>query len=309
MATNGKHPRDAVRVRGLRKRYGAVEVLRGIDLSVPTGSIFALLGPNGAGKTSTIEILEGYRERTAGDLEVLGEDPALSGRAFRERIGIMLQEGGLEPYLTVAEVLDATRGYYRHPRPLEELLTAVALTQQAATRVRRLSAGQRRRLELALAVCGSPELLFLDEPTLGFDPVARRAAWDWIKDLAAAGTTVILTTNVMDEAQSVAHRLAVLVDGAVVAEGTPGEVVGQGVEVTVIRFRLAGPAPRLPDELLRAGALVADDAVELRTREPTRTLRDLTGWALGNGIELQDLTVRARSLEEAYLDLVALPRT
>lgn len=308
VATNGKHPGDAVRVRGLRKRYDRREVLRGIDLSVPAGSIFALLGPNGAGKTSAIEILEGYRERTAGEVEVLGEDPALGGRAFRERIGIMLQEGGLEPYLTVAEVLDATRTYYRRPRPLDELLAAVALTEQAATRVRRLSAGQRRRLELALAVCGSPELLFLDEPTLGFDPVARRAAWDWIRDLAAAGTTVLLTTNVMDEAQSVAHRLAVLVDGVVVAVGTPAEVVGQGVELTVIRFCLAEPAPELPRELVRAGALVAGDVVEIRTKEPTRTLRDVTGWALGQGVELRDLTVRARSLEEAYMELVELAR-
>jgi ABC-2 type transport system ATP-binding protein len=290
-------------------RYGAHEVVRGIDLSVSPGTIFALLGPNGAGKTSTIEIIEGYRVRTSGQVEVLGQDPARGGRGFRERIGIMLQDGGIEPYLTVAEVLDATRGYYRRPRHRDELLEAVALTDQATTRVRRLSAGQRRRLELALAVCGSPEVLFLDEPTLGFDPVARRAAWRWIKDLADEGTTVLLTTNLMDEAQALADELAILVDGVVVAKGTPAEVVDERASTTLISFRLAVPAPTLPDGLLGAASMADGGGVELRTKEPTRTLRELTGWSLGQGIDLHDLTVRPRSLEEAYLDLVARART
>lgn len=295
-------------VRGLRKRYGVREVLRGIDLFVPAGSIFALLGPNGAGKTSTIEILEGFRERTSGEVEVLGENPALGGRAFRQRIGIMLQEGGLEPYLTVAEALDATRGYYHRPRSRDELLEAMDLTDQASTRIRRLSAGQRRRLELALATCGSPDLLFLDEPTLGFDPVARRAAWRWIRGLSTAGTTILITTNVMDEAQALADRLAILVDGTVVAQGTPASVVGGGANVTLISFRLAESAPQLPNDMVRASALLSGGIVELRTEEPTRALRDLTAWSLAEDVELHDLTVRPRSLEEAYLELVALAR-
>lgn len=298
-----------IRARGLKKRYGARWVLCDVDLSVPAGTIFALLGPNGAGKTSTIEILEGYRDRTSGELEILGVDPARGGTAFRERIGIMLQDGGVEPYLTVAEALDARRGYYRQPRPREELLAAVDLAAQATTPVRRLSAGQRRRLELALATCGTPELLFLDEPTLGFDPAARRAAWRWIRDLASAGTTVLVTTNAMDEAAALADELAILVDGAVVARGTPGEVVGAGATGTVIRFRLAEGAPPLPVGLMSAGRSTPDGAVELHAVEPVQTLHDLTEWALAHDLELLELSARPRSLEEAYLELVGSART
>lgn len=295
----------AIRVQGLTKRYGGHEVVRNVDLAVQAGTVFALLGPNGAGKTSTIEILEGYRERTSGQVEVLGEDPARASGAWRERIGIMLQEGGVEPYLTVAEVLAATRSYYREPRPQDELLEAVALTDEGDTPVRRLSAGQRRRLELALAACGSPEMLFLDEPTLGFDPAARRAAWRWIRELTAGGATVLLTTNVMEEAAALADRLAILVDGAVVAEGSPADVVGRGVSETVIRFRLGELAFRSFPDLLRAGAVVGSDgAVELSTEEPVRTLHQLTEWALAEGLGLPGLSVTARSLEEAYLELV-----
>ncbi len=291
------------------KRYDGHEVIRGLDLSVEAGTVFALLGPNGAGKTSTIEILEGYRARTSGEVAVLGEDPARGDGAWRERVGIMLQDGGVEPYLTVAEVLGATRGYYRRPRPQDELLEAVALTGQAATRVRRLSAGQRRRLELALAACGSPEVLFLDEPTLGFDPVARRAAWRWIRELAAGGTTVMLTTNVMEEAQALADRLAILVDGRMVAEGTPAEVVGSQADTTIIRFRSPDPASSLPERLLGGAARVAGGTVELSTTEPTPLLHELTEWALGQGLELEDLAVRPPSLEEAYLELIKVART
>ncbi len=300
---------NAIRVQGLTKHYGGRVVVRNIDLVVQAGTVFALLGPNGAGKTSTIEILEGYRERTAGDVEVLGEDPARGKGAWRERVGIMLQEGGIEPYLTVGEVLSATRSYYRQPRPQDELLRAVDLTDEEATRVRRLSAGQRRRLELALAACGSPEILFLDEPTLGFDPAARRSAWRWIRAMAAGGTTVLLTTNAMEEAGALADRLAILVDGVVVAEGTPAEVVGGGLSRTVIRFRLAEPARRLPEHLLCAGAVVGSDgAVEIHTDEPVRSLHQLTDWALEQGIGLGGLSVTARSLEEAYLELVDAAR-
>ncbi len=299
----------AIRVQGLTKRYGRREVVRNLDLVVQAGTVFALLGPNGAGKTSTIEILEGYRERTSGEVEVLGEDPARGHRAWRERVGIMLQEGGVEPYLTVGEVLAATRSYYRRPRSQDGLLQAVALTGEDDTPVRRLSAGQRRRLELALAVCGSPEMLFLDEPTLGFDPAARRAAWRWIRELAAEGTTVLLTTNVMEEAGALADRLAILVDGVVVAEGTPAEVVGGGVSKTVIRFRLGDPAFRLPHDLLHARVMVGSDGtVELHTEEPVRSLHQLTEWALEQDTGLRGLSVTSRSLEEAYLELVDTAR-
>ncbi len=298
----------AILVRALRKRYGRRDALKGVDLSVEPGTVFALLGPNGAGKTSTIEILEGYRDRDAGEVQVLGEDPGCAGRAFRQRIGVMLQEGGVEPYLTVAEVLDANRGYYLDPWPTDHLLEAVGLTDRATTRVRRLSAGQRRRLELALAVCGRPELLFLDEPTLGFDPVARRAAWSWIRALATAGTTVMLTTNVMEEAQALADRVAILVDGVVVTAGTPVEVIDGRTRTTVIRFSPSTGARGLPDELQRGCVQVDGGAVELRTVEPVTALRDLTDWALREGVALDELSVRPRSLEEAYLDLVETAR-
>lgn len=298
----------AIAVRGLHKRYGAHKVLRGVDLSVSAGTIFALLGPNGAGKTSTIEILEGYRDRDAGEVQVLGVDPARAGGSFRQRIGVMLEQGGVEPYLTVAEVLDANRGYYPDPWPQDDLLEATGLTGQATTRVRRLSAGQRRRLELALAVSGRPQLLFLDEPTLGFDPDARRTAWSWIRDLAAAGTTVMLTTNVMEEAQALADHLAILVDGLLVAAGTPAEVVDWQASTTVIRFRPSRDARTLPDELKLGGFKVDGGAVELRTEEPVQTLRELTGWALREGVALDELSVRPRSLEEAYLELLETAR-
>ncbi len=295
----------AIEVHGLRMAYGKLEVLRGVDLEVEAGMVFCLVGPNGAGKTTTIEVLEGYRQRTAGDVSVLGADPSRGGRGLRDRIGILLQDGGVEPYLTVREVVDATRGYYRRPLPAAELLDIVGLSDQAKVRVRRLSAGQRRRLELALALAGDPELVFLDEPTTGFDPHARLAAWDAIRRLTARGTTVVLTTNVMDEAQALADRVAIIVAGRIVAHGTPLDVVGARGPGSAIRFRLPEGGPALPPELTRMIASSRDDVLELRTVEPAALVNTLSAWALQNGLPLHDLVVAPRSLEDAYLELTA----
>lgn len=285
--------------------YGKRDVLRGVALQVPYGLVFCLVGPNGAGKTTTIEILEGYRKRAAGDVTVLGTDPAKGGRAFRDRIGIQLQDGGIEPNLTVSEIVDATRSYYRDPLPRAELLELVGLTDRAKLRVRRLSAGQRRRLELALALAGDPELVFLDEPTTGFDPDARRSAWEAIRRLAALGKTVVLTTNVMEEAQALADRIAVIVAGRIVAQGTPLEVVGARGAGSAVRFRLPQGGPALPPELMRYVATVRDDVLEMRTHDLAALLPILGGWASLHGVSLADLTIAPRSLEEAYLEITA----
>jgi ABC-2 type transport system ATP-binding protein len=294
-----------VSVLDLRKRYGHRDVIRGIDLTVPVGIVFGLIGPNGAGKTTTLEILEGYRRRTSGHVSVLGTDPARGGRAFRERIGILLQEGGIEPYLTVAEVLDATRAYFPRPLPRADLLEAVGLVEQADVRVRRLSAGQRRRLGLCLALCGDPDLLFLDEPTVGFDPEARRAAWGAIRRFAASGRTVILATNVMEEAQALADLVAVIVRGRVVAAGSPVEVVGASGPGSTVRFRLPSGCPSLPAELTRTMATMHGESVELRTTDPASLIHKLGAWAVRSDVTLADLVVAPRSLEDAYLDLIA----
>ncbi len=229
----------AISVRGLRKSYGSVEAVRGVDLEVRAGEVFALVGPNGAGKTTTVEILEGHRERTAGDVSVLGHDPEKNERALKERIGIVLQETGVEPYLTVAESIDLFRGYYPAPRPRDEVLEVVGLTEQRDVRVRRLSGGQKRRLDVAIGLCGNPDLLFLDEPTTGFDPSARRNAWEMIRNLRDLGKTVLLTTHYMDEAQHLADRVAIIAGGVIVAEGSPEELIATEPAST-IRFRIAG---------------------------------------------------------------------
>ncbi|HVF13129.1 MAG TPA: ABC transporter ATP-binding protein, partial [Acidimicrobiales bacterium] len=218
----------AIQVRGLRKSYGAFEAVGGIDIDVEEGEVFGFLGPNGAGKTTTVEILEGYRPRSGGEVSVLGHDPARGDRDLKERIGIVLQETGVERYLDVTEVLDQYRGYYRKSRPVDELLALTGLEEQRNQRVKTLSGGQKRRLDLALALAGDPELLFLDEPTTGFDPSARRGAWDVIAGLRTLGTTVFLTTHYMDEAQVLADRVAVIVGGKIVAEGPPGNLAGDG---------------------------------------------------------------------------------
>jgi ABC-2 type transport system ATP-binding protein len=276
----------AVAVRGLRKRYGDYEALRGIDFTIDTGEVFGLLGPNGAGKTTTIEILEGYRSRDGGDVEVLGVDPERAPPSWREDLGVVLQSSSLYPTLTVRESLRIFAGYYREPRDPGEVIELIGLGEKAGARVRTLSGGQKRRLDLGLALIGDPELIFLDEPTTGFDPGARRAAWETIRNLRALGKTVLLTTHYLDEAEQLADRVAVLRDGTIVREGTPGELTG-GASETEIRYRLDG-----------------EDMVE-RTLEPTRRLHELTADAIERGVELEGLEVRRPTLEEVYLELTA----
>jgi ABC-2 type transport system ATP-binding protein len=274
----------AVRVRGLRKSYDGHEALRGIDFEIPAGEVFGLLGPNGAGKTTTIEILEGYRRRDAGEVEVLGEDPQTAGKPWRGRLGVVLQSSSLYPHLTVRESLRVFGGYYERPRDVDEVIQIVGLREKADARVRTLSGGQKRRLDLGLALVGDPELIFLDEPTTGFDPGARRTAWETIRNLRSLGTTILLTTHYLDEAEQLADRVAVLRAGEIVREGSPAELTGGDVE-TEIRYRRNG-----------------DDVVE-RTSDPTRRLHELTGEALARGEQLDALEVRRPTLEDVYLEL------
>jgi len=275
---------SAIAVRGLRKAYGALEAVRGIDFEVQRGEVFGLLGPNGAGKTTTVEILEGYRKRDAGEVEVLGTDPALAGGEWREQIGVVLQSSAMYETLTPAEMLRLFAGYYREPRPVDEVVELVGLQEKRDERVRRLSGGQRRRLDLGLALIGDPELIFLDEPTTGFDPAARRRAWETIRGLRGLGKTILLTTHYLDEAEQLADRVAVLAQGQIVASGTPAELTGS-IPDTEIRYRENGRE------------------VVLETGEPTRVLNELTGRALAEGRELEGLVVRRPSLEEVYLSL------
>jgi ABC-2 type transport system ATP-binding protein len=291
----------AIEVRGLRKSYGQIEAVRGIDLRVSKGEVFALLGPNGAGKTTTVERLEGHRDRTAGDVSVLGYDPGRNDRALKQRIGIVLQTTGVEPYLTVEETIELFRGYYPHPLPLDEIIDVIGLTEQRRTRVRRLSGGQQRRLDVAIGLAGDPELLFLDEPTTGFDPSARRGAWEMVRNLKSLGKTVVLTTHYMDEAEYLADRVAIIVHGEIVAEGTPNELVHRDA-TTTIKLRLGSDAGPLP------GGLSAESTDEygrftIATDSPTQTLHELTGWALERGLELEELSVSRRSLEDVFVDL------
>ena len=291
----------AISVRGLRKTYDEVEAVRGIDLEVATGEVFALLGPNGAGKTTTVEIMEGHRDRTAGDVRVLGHDPARNERSFKERIGIVLQTTGVEPYLTVEEVIELFRGYYPAPRPLGEIIELVGLQEKRASLVRKLSSGQQRRLDVAIGLAGDPELLFLDEPTTGFDPAARRHAWEMIRNLHDVGKTVFLTTHYMDEAQQLSDRVAIIARGEIVALGAPADLIGRESSTT-IAFRQPDGAFELPEHL-RAAASFANGRVVIETAEPTRLLHELTGWATERSLELEGLSVSPVSLEDVYLKL------
>jgi ABC-2 type transport system ATP-binding protein len=275
----------AIEVRGLRKRYAELEALRGIDFDVAAGEVFGLLGPNGAGKTTTVEILEGYRERDGGEVTVLGFDPQRTERAFRARVGVVLQSSELWPTLTVRETHAMFAAYYPHPRDVDEVIELIGLGDKRDHRVKTLSGGQRRRLDLGVALVGDPDLLFLDEPTTGFDPSARRAAWEMIRSLRSLGKTILLTTHYLDEAQELADRVAVLRDGEIVRIGTPGELRAGAVE-TRIRYRENGRD------------------VVLTTREPTRTLHDLTSRALAEGHELEGLEVLRPTLEDVYLALL-----
>jgi ABC-2 type transport system ATP-binding protein len=293
-----------ISVLGLRKSYGELEAVRGIDLEVAAGEIFAFLGPNGAGKTTTVEVLEGYRDRTAGEVTVLGADPARVGREWRERIGIVLQEGKMHPELTVKESLELFAGYYRTPRDVADTIDLTGLMQKADDRVARLSGGQQRRLDVALALIGDPELLFLDEPTTGFDPSARHRAWEVVASLRDLGKTVFLTTHYMEEAQALADRVAIIVEGRIVALGSPSELAGSGDAAAQISFRLpsgVGGAD-LPQKL---GAAVGNGEVRLRADDPVSVLHELTSWALERRIPLAGLEVRRPSLEDVYLELTA----
>jgi ABC-2 type transport system ATP-binding protein len=292
-----------IEVKGLRKRFGAFEAVRGIDLTVERGEVLAILGPNGAGKTTTIEILEGYLERDAGDVKVLGYDPSGSPRDLRRRIGIVLQECGIDRFLSAREVLQQHASFYKAPKDPDELLELVGLTDKAGERVKRLSGGQQRRLDLALGMIGDPELIFLDEPTTGFDPQARRHAWDIIAKLAAGGTTVLLTTHYLDEAQALADRVVVFSGGQVVESGTPSELASR-TGLTRISFGLpvGVEPPRLPG-LERPGGL-GDDRFVLQSANPTEALHELTGWALKSRVELTGLAVAQPSLEDTYLALI-----
>jgi ABC-2 type transport system ATP-binding protein len=297
-----------IAVRGLRKRYGDFEAVRGVDLDVHRGEIFAFLGPNGAGKTTVVEILEGFRERTAGGVTVLGSDPARAGGAWRDRVGVVLQESSAEPGLTVRECLELYAGYYRAPRPIDETLALVGLTAKSDTPGEALSGGQRRRLDVALALVGDPELIFLDEPTTGFDPSARRAAWDVVAGLRAIGKTVFLTTHYMDEAERLADRIAVIVDGAIVAAGTPATLGGRDRMDARIRFSPPAGAGRLPAALLPLAETGADGAVTLRSESPLAHVAMLADWASGGGFDLPDLDVRRPTLEDVYLSLTTTDR-
>jgi ABC-2 type transport system ATP-binding protein len=298
---------DAIEIDGLRKGYGDVEAVSGISFSVAAGEVFCLLGPNGAGKTTTTEILEGYRARSAGEVRVLGHDPEHGDRELRERVGIVLQEAAAQAELTVAEVLTMYGRYYPRRRPVGELVELVGLGGRENERVKLLSGGQKRRLDLALALVGDPDLLFLDEPTTGFDPSARRQAWTTIKDLCALGKTVFLTTHFMDEAQALADRVAVMVDGRIVALGTPAEIGGRDTAPTEIAFALPA-GTTLSDLPALDGARVTEPAlgrVLVVTSEGLKTAHALTGWALERGHELRGFAVSQPSLEDVYLRLTA----
>ncbi len=290
---------NAVEVRGLRRSYGAIEAVRAIDLTVAVGEVFALLGPNGAGKTTTVEILEGYRGRDAGEVSVLGFDPQRQSPRMRGRVGIVLQSTGLSAYLSVRETVAMFAGYFSHPRDVDEVVGLVGLSEQADQRINKLSGGQRRRVDLAVALAGDPELLFLDEPTTGFDPGARRQAWEVIRNLAGLGKTIFLTTHYMDEAQALANRVAIIADGRIVASGTPDTLGGRQAAVSVVRFGLPSGA-ELPDGF---GAHRTPGGYELDTEQPTRLLHELTDWALSADLELVGLEVLRPSLEDVYLQL------
>ncbi len=276
---------SAIVVRDLRKSYDGVEALSGISFEVGEGEVFGLLGPNGAGKTTTVEILEGYRARDGGEASVLANDPGDASQSFRERIGVVLQHSDLPPLLTVREVHRLFAGYYAHPRNVDEVIDLVGLEEKRSARVKTLSGGQKRRLDLGVALVGDPDLVFLDEPTTGFDPAARRSAWDMIRSLRSLGKTILLTTHYLDEAQQLADRVAVIRAGRIVGLGTPAELIGE-TRRTEIRYRRDG------------------ESVVIETDDPTRVLHDLTAGALAAGDELEQLEVRRPTLEDVYLELV-----
>ncbi len=291
----------AITVRGLVKTYGDTRAVDGIDLDVESGQVFALLGPNGAGKTTTVEILEGHRQPTAGEVSVMGMNPQAEGARYRERIGIVLQETAVERELTVTETLDFYGGVYPRRRPSGELIDLVGLKEKANARIKSLSGGQQRRLELALGLVGDPDLLFLDEPTTGFDPSARRQAWSIVENLASLGKTILLTTHYMDEAQFLADEIAIIAQGEIVAQGTPRQLVNRSAARARIRFTL--PEGVVVGELPVTPSNVYDRMVEMEVEAPTSSLHQLTSWAMERSVELDQLSVDRPSLEDVYLEL------
>jgi ABC-2 type transport system ATP-binding protein len=291
----------AVEVHDLRKSYGSLQALRGVSFSVAEGEVFALLGPNGAGKTTTVEILEGFRRRDGGQVSVLGFDPATGDRRLKQQMGIVLQTSGVDPYLTVAETVEMFRGYYPKPRPLNEVISLVGLTDKKDSRVTKLSGGQRRRLDVAIALAGDPSVLFLDEPTTGFDPGARRNAWDVIRGLKDLGKTIFLTSHSMDEVQFLADRVVIISAGRIVAEGTPDTLAGREKAAASIRFKLP-PASELPPSIA-SQAKTDGDVMSIETHDPTRALYELTSWAVQADLTLEGLEVTRPSLEDVYLEI------
>ncbi len=291
----------AIDVRDLRMGYGPVEAVRGVSFTVRAGEVFAVLGPNGAGKTTTIEHLEGFKERVGGEVRVLGEDPHSASRAWRGRIGVVLQQSSIEAELTVRELVELYAGYHAHPLPVAEALALSGLSDLGDRRGGRLSGGQQRRVDVALALIGDPDLVFLDEPTTGFDPAARRATWEMIEGLTGLGKTIVLTTHYLEEAERLADRIAVIAAGQIVASGTPATLGARDRGGSIISFT-PPPGAAVP------GAWTPDGAkLVATTPEPLRVLADLAAWGLAQGIELGDLEVRGRSLEDVYLDLVSEP--
>ena len=292
---------SVIEIHDLVKYYGDVKAVDGVDLSVESGEVFALLGPNGAGKSTTVEILEGYRSQTSGTVSVLGYDPAEAKRSYKERIGIVLQETAIEEQLTIAEAIDTYGSMYPNRRPTEELIELVGLEEKKDARIRTLSGGQRRRLELALGIAGDPEIIFLDEPTTGFDPSARRHAWSIVENLTSLGKTVLLTTHYMDEAQFLADRVAVMAKGTIVAEGPPDTLGGRATAGTLITFKSDGQSmegfPAADFSLAENGGVV------IHTKDATHDLYRITGWAIDHGVELSGLSVSQPSLEDVYLEL------
>ena len=293
----------AISVRNLAKSYGDKEAVRDVSFEVERGEVFALLGPNGAGKTTIIEILEGFRERNAGRVETLGVDPASrqTQRWLRSRIGVVLQELAVEPFYSVRQVLSRNAGYYPSPRPVDEVIELIGLTEKAEARVKRLSGGQQRRLDVGLGIIGNPELLFLDEPTTGLDPLGRRDSWDLIRQLAADGTTVLLTTHYMDEVEALADSVAVLSNAQIVAAGTPSSIGGRDSGAVTIRFLL--PEGVSPTDLPVSVQSVEDGQVAIHTEDELQVLHSLTGWALERDLPLTALSVIRVTLEDVYLKL------
>ena len=291
----------AIQTRGLRKSYGDFEAVRGVDLAVERGQVFALLGPNGAGKTTTVEILEGHRDRSAGEVNVLGFDSAKRQSRFKEKIGIVLQETGVNRFLTVAETIEQFRGFYPDPLPLDEIIAVVELQEKRDVLVRKLSGGQQRRIDVAAGLAGNPELLFLDEPTTGFDPSARRNAWKMVNNLRELGKTILLTTHYMDEAQHLADHVAIINRGVIVADGPPDSLGSLAEHKTKITFAVDRDVS-LPSGIEQ---LAKRDGVtwKVDASQPVETLNELTNWALQNDVELVGLSVNPASLEDVYLEV------